>query len=132
MKYFTIDELLKSEKAKQSGFTEQMQPPPEITYNLRLLIDNLLDPIREEYGRSIRGNSGYRGPRLNDLVKGSKTSDHMKGRAADLDAGSRIENKKIFEICKKLKFTQLINENDYSWIHVSYDPLNLKNQILAL
>lgn len=72
MKYFTIDELCKSDTAKAKRIDNS--PSDEIIHNLTSLVDKVLDPLRESYGKAIRVNSGYRCPALNKAVKGSKTS----------------------------------------------------------
>ena len=73
---------------------------------------------------------------LNKAIGGSKTSEHCKGMALDLDQDYRntnVNNKQIFEFIRdNLEFTQLINENNYSWVHVSYDSKNLKKEVLEL
>jgi hypothetical protein len=67
------------------------------------------------------------------LVKGSKTSQHVEGKAIDMDAGSKEENKKLFDWCKaNLVFDQIINEYDYSWVHISYNASKNRNQILIV
>lgn len=131
MKYFTIEELTRSATATTRGIDNT--PTPEIKANLERLVDKVLDGLREIYGKPITVNSGYRCPELNKAVGGSKTSDHMNGFAADLTGGSKQENEKIFNIIRdNFAWTQLINERDFSWVHVSYDINNLKNQILYL
>ena len=81
----------------------------------------MLDPLREWYGKPIAVNSGYRCPQLNRLVGGAASSQHLKGEAADITAGSREENRKLFEyIRENLPFDQLIDEKNFSWVHVSY------------
>nr|DAL28107.1 MAG TPA_asm: peptidase [Caudoviricetes sp.] len=102
--------------------------------NLKLLVDNVLDPLRDAYGKPIIVTSGYRSPALNKAVKGSKTSQHMKGQAADITGGSKQENKKLFELAQKLNlpYCQLIDEKSFSWVHISYDKNNVKRQILHL
>lgn len=131
MKYFTIEELTRSTTATAKGIDNT--PTPEIKANLERLVEKVLDRLREIYGKPITVNSGYRCPELNKAVGGSKTSDHMKGFAADLTGGSKQENEKIFNIIRdNFAWTQLINERDFSWVHVSYDINNLKNQILYL
>lgn len=131
MKYFTIEELTRSTTATARGINNT--PTPEIKANLERLVDKVLDGLREIYGKPITVNSGYRCPELNKAVGGSKTSDHVKGFAADLTGGSKQENEKIFNIIRdNFAWTQLINERDFSWVHVSYDPSNLKKQILKL
>jgi len=131
MKYFTIEELTRSATATTRGLDNT--PTPEIKANLERLVDKVLDPLREKYGKPITVNSGYRCPELNKAVGGSKTSDHVKGFAADLTGGSKQENEKIFNIIRdNFAWTQLINERDFSWVHVSYDPNRIKNQVLKM
>ena len=131
MKYFTLKELTRSTTATAKGIDNT--PTPEVEKNLTLLVENILDPLRLIYGKPITVNSGYRCPELNKAVGGSKTSDHMKGFAADITGGSKEENERIFNIIKhNFHFKQLIDEKGFSWVHVSYDPSNLKNQILKL
>lgn len=131
MKYFTIKELCKSSTAAQRGIDNS--PNSEITNNLEQLVDNILDPLREEYGNPIKVNSGYRCDALNKAVGGSKTSQHCFGLAADITAGSNFENKKLFNLAQKLNlpYDQLIDEKDYRWIHISYSK-NPRKQILHL
>lgn len=131
MKYFTIEELTRSATATTRGIDNT--PTPEIKANLERLVDKVLDGLREIYGKPITVNSGYRCPELNKAVGGSKTSDHMNGFAADLTGGSKQENEKIFNIIRdNFAWTQLINERDFSWVHVSYDPNRIKNQVLKM
>lgn len=109
-------------------------PPLQETGNLKALAENVLDPLREWYGKPIYVNSGYRNPQLNRLVGGAPSSQHMKGEAADITAGSKAENKKLFDYIKSnLPFDQVIDEKDYSWVHVSFkrDGSNRK-QVLKL
>lgn len=131
MKYFTIKELCKSSTATAKGIDNS--PNSEIVKNLELLIDNILDPLRERYGKPITVNSGYRCPELNKAVGGSKTSQHMKGLAADITVGSPKKNKVLFDLIKEmdLPFDQLIDEKKLSWVHVSYSTKPRK-QILYL
>ena len=132
MRNFTIQELTASATAEAKKINNN--PPPEAAENLKLLVDKVLDPLRDAYGKPIRVNSGYRSPALNAAVKGSKTSQHMKGQAADITAGSKQENKKLFELAQELNlpYCQLIDEKGFTWVHISYDKNNVKRQILHL
>lgn len=131
MKYFTIKELTKSSTAEAKGIDNT--PTQEVERNLTALVDNVLDPLRSIYGKPITVNSGYRCPELNKAVGGSATSDHVKGFAADITAGSKEENERLFNIIKhNFHFSQLIDEKNFSWVHVSYNSNNLKNQTLKL
>lgn len=131
MKHFTIEEMTESSTAKAKDIDNT--PSQEILAKLQKLIEAILDPLREWYGKPIRVNSGYRCEALNKAVDGSNTSQHKLGEAADITAGSKEENKKLFEYIKdNLPFDQLINESDFSWIHVSYREGRLRKQVLAL
>lgn len=131
MKYFTIKELCHSLTAIQKGIDNT--PNSEIVNNLKQLILYILDPLRERYGKPININSGYRCKKLNDAVKGSKTSQHIKGLAADITAGSKKENKILFDLIieMNLPFDQVIDEKNFSWVHVSFSK-NPRKQILHL
>lgn len=131
MKYFTIKELCKSSTAVQNKIDNT--PNSEIVNNLEQLVEFILDPLREKYGKPIIVNSGYRCLALNNLVKGSKTSSHLKGLAADITAGSPKKNKILFDLIIKmdLPFDQLIDEKNFRWIHVSFSTKPRK-QILHL
>lgn len=82
MKYFTITELTKSATATKQGIDNT--PSAEVTANLTALVDKVLDPLREIYGKPIYVSSGYRCPKLNKAVGGVSNSQHLKGEAADL------------------------------------------------
>lgn len=135
--YFTIAELAKSNTADKYGINNKI--PSEYVPNVVALIINVLNPLREVYSKPIRVNSGYRCPELNShpLIKGSKNSDHLYGKAADITGGSKAENKKLFELAQKLNlpFKQLIDEKNFAWVHISYDSSagdNPKRQVLKL
>lgn len=119
MTHFTIPELCASDKAVKLGISNY--PTPDVTRALEALVTNVLDPARALLGASIRVNSGYRSPELNKAVKGAATSQHLKGEAADLNTGNYALNKRLFELIRDtLPFDQLINEHDFSWVHVSF------------
>lgn len=134
MKYFTIDEFTRSEAAKKLKIDNT--PTKEAIDNLNALVDNLLDPLRELYGKPIFVNSGYRSQKLNKAIFGAPNSQHMTGEAADIEGFDRSvkENKKLFELIKNsgLPFDQLINESNFSWVHVSYSKKKNRRQILNL
>ena len=97
------------------------------------LVYYILDPLCEKYGKPIIVNGAYRCPELNKAVGGSKTSQHMKGLAADITVGSSTQNKKLFQLIidMDLPYDQLIDEKNFRWIHVSYTK-NPRKQILHL
>lgn len=134
-KNFTLAELLSSETAIRKGYSEQFKPSQEVIENLRALAVNVLQPLRDALG-PLKITCGYRCDRTNKAVGGSKTSEHVKGMAADIEfwENGKECNQKIFDTILNLKlpFTQLIDEfgtNEApAWIHVSYNPKNLKRQ----
>ena len=131
MKYFTIKEMTKSSTAKANGIDNT--PSEEGVLKLQKLIEAVLDPLREWWGGPIKVNSGYRCEALNEAVGGSDTSQHRLGEAADITVGTKKGNKKLFEYIKdNLPFDQLINESNFSWVHVSYREGRLRKQVLAL
>lgn len=131
MKYFTIEEMTKSSTATAKHIDNT--PNQTAIDNLTKLIEIVLDPLREWYGKPIRVNSGYRCKVLNKAVGGSDTSQHRLGEAADITVGTKKGNKKLFEYIKdNLPFDQLINESNFSWVHVSYREGRLRKQVLAL
>ena len=132
MKYFTLKELCHSNVAEIRRI--ENKPNQQQIDSLTALVDNVLDPLRERFKRPIIINSGFRSKDLNSAVGGSNTSQHMKGEAADIYAGTREGNRELFELIRKyLPFDQLINEHDFSWVHVSYrTDGNNRNQILKL
>jgi len=80
--YFTLAEFCQSTAAKNAGLT--LDPSPEAVEALRLLVANVLDPLRASLGVPVRVTSGYRSPALNTLLGGSRTTQHVKGEAADV------------------------------------------------
>lgn len=119
--HFTLEELTATSKKIKNIPTEK-----EISA-LKKLCENVLEPLRVMYGGAIVVNSGFRSPELNSAIGGSKTSQHVKGEAADLDCNN---NRLLFELIKNnFEFDQLINEKNYSWIHVSFSDKN-RNQCL--
>lgn len=136
MKHFTVEELCRSTTARSKGIDNT--PTPEIRSKLQTLIEELLDPVREGWGRAITVNSGYRCPALNKAVGGVATSQHQKGEAADLNAGDPTKNKMLFDKivdmqkAKLLEFDQLIDEAHYKWVHISYRKGDNRNQVLHL
>lgn len=131
MKYFTIKELCKSSTANQ--YKLDNTPNEEQINNLIQLVDNILDPLREAWGRPIMINSGFRSQTVNAKVGGVKTSQHLTGQAADISTGDIENNKRLFNLIQNLKlpFDQLIDEYNFKWVHVSYSPKN-RRQVLHI
>ena len=136
MKYFTIDELCASDTARRKGIDNT--PNADARLRMQTLIEQLLDPIRAAWGGPITVNSGFRCPVLNRAVGGASSSQHMKGEAADITAGSSRENERLFNmivamrVAGEIEFDQLIDESHYAWIHISYADGKNRKQILHL
>lgn len=140
-KSFIISEFLNSNIAKRKGIL--LDPPNEHIDNMSFLCRNLLQPLRDKLGNPIRINSGYRSIELNKVIGGAykiidkkyvPTSQHCKGMAADLKyvENGKVNNKKLFDTVLEmgLEFDQMINEFNYSWIHISYNKGKNRNQLL--
>lgn len=132
---FTLQELIKSHEAVRKGLDNA--PSQEVISNLQELSNMVLQPVRDHFDKSVTVNSGYRSPEVNTAVGGSKTSDHCKGQAADIEIAG-VPNAELAEwIRDNLAFTQVILEfytqgiPDSGWVHVSYNPANLKKQSLT-
>jgi uncharacterized protein YcbK (DUF882 family) len=132
---FTLSEMVKSETALRHDMDNT--PGEAEIASLRLLCEKILQPVREHYGKGVKVNSGFRHPEVNAKVGGSKTSDHCKGQAADIEIPSVANADLAAHIVDTYKFTQVILEfytpgvPDSGWVHVSYDPANLKSQVLT-
>lgn len=134
MKYFSIQELTKSATAQRLGIKND--PSIGECQHLTALVDNILDPLREAYGKPIIVSSGYRCEKLNRAVGGSATSQHVKGEAVDIRSvvDTPEENKKLFDLIVKLglPFDQLINEYNYDWVHVSFSTRHRRQKLRAI
>lgn len=130
-KNFTIAEMTYSSTAKMKGINNT--PSPTVVKNLNALIDNVLQPLRDWYGKPIHVTSGYRCKALNKAVGGVWNSQHMTGEAADIVGHNYAmpETKKLFDgiINLGLPFDQLIwekNKQGSYWVHVSFSTRNRK------
>jgi hypothetical protein len=132
---FSLAEMTKSETALRQGLDNT---PGEVEIeNMRKLTENVLQPVRDHYERGVKVNSGFRHPDVNAAVGGSRTSDHCKGQAADIEIPG-VPNAELAQwIADNLEFRQLILEfytpgvPDSGWVHVSYVEGDNKKQILT-
>jgi len=132
---FTLHELTKSEIALRLNIDNT--PGPVETEYLKILAERVLQPVRDHFGKGVKVNSGFRSLETNEAARGSSKSDHVKGQAADIEIPG-VPNAELAQwIMDNLDYTQLILEfytpgiPDSGWVHVSYDPDNLKNQELT-
>jgi len=130
-KNFVLSEITRSNTAKRKGISNR--PEKEHLENLQRLITNLVQPMRDELG-PIRISSGYRSPKLNRSIGGSKKSQHCKGEALDLQfwKDGQMANKDIYNwvLSNDIEFDQMINEFDFSWIHISLRKEGNRKQVL--
>jgi len=131
-KNFTLNEFTKSVSAIRNGIDNE--PTKEHIRNIQLLVKFVLQPLREALGKPIRITSGYRSEALNKFIKGSKRSQHCRGQASDIQfkVDGVMNNKIIWDkvIELGLPFDQMINEFDYSWIHISYNHEHNRKALL--
>lgn len=135
--HFTLEELTNSPTAKRLNIDNT--PSEKIEEEL-METAQLLEKIRGVYKKPIIVTSGYRCKKLNDAVGGAKSSQHMKGQAADIRSVSDTpqDNKDLFMtimgmmIQKEIEVGQLIDEFNYNWIHVSTPKPKNNNQILHI
>jgi len=136
-KHFNLIEFTRSATAEANGIDNSLDvrnaDDRKVIENLRNLCVQVLEPLREFVGGPVIISSGYRCKELNDLVEGSKTSQHMTGEAVDIVVGEgnlvethgRASQEKLKDcflfIQNNCRFDQLILEsrNYKRWIHVS-------------
>ena len=136
-KHISYKEAVGSNYAKQKGIKNK--PNEEQVENMKLLAEEVFEPLREWVGCPIRVNSMFRSLELNTALKGSKTSSHMKGEAMDITSmACGKENCKsnldMFHYIKdNLDFDQLIWEfgKEPKWLHVSYNKDKNRKQVLV-
>lgn len=131
-KYFTLGELCKSDVAVEKRI--ENTPDNTTIERLNALMEECLDKVREMWGKPIGVNSGYRSAELNRAVGGVKDSQHLRGEAADITTGTKENNRKLFDmiVASDIPFDQLIDENDYKWLHLSYCKEYNRKQVLHL
>ena len=99
--------------------------------------ENLFEPLREWVGGPIKVNSFFRSKSVNTAIGGSRTSQHMKGQAIDIDdTFGKATNAEMYHWVKEnLDFDQMIwefgDDDNPNWVHVSYvSPEENRNRCL--
>ena len=133
-KNFSLSEMTKSDTAARKGIDNT--PTETHKENMKLLVDKVLQPVRDHFAKSVRVTSGYRSEELCEAIGSSKTSQHAKGEAADFEMFG-VDNKELAKYIKNnLVFDQLIlefyNPDDPSsgWVHCSYNKEENRKQSL--
>ena len=134
-KYVSYKEVTHSNQA--TALKIGNTPNAEQLGNLKLVCTNIFDKVREHFVKPIGISSGFRSIELNTRIGGSKSSQHMQGKALDIDGDifGCTNNKDIFDyIRNNCTFDQLIwefgSENAPSWVHVSFNKDGNRGQIL--
>lgn len=136
--HFTLEELPHSATAIRVGIDNS--PSAAIIDRLSHLATDVLQPLREAWGKPIIISSGYRCPTLNKAVGGVANSQHLLGEAADIHTLGDIpaNNQALFATAAclvrdgRIKVGQLIDEKGYNWIHISLPDHRHTGQILHL
>lgn len=126
---FSLAEMVRSQTAARKGISNV--PGEQETENLRGLCSNILQPLRDHLGQPIRINSGFRCFELNAAIGGSNRSQHIEGKASDIDVPGMnplAVAQTIIDL--ELPFDQLIHEFR-EWVHVSYDVERDRRAILT-
>ena len=125
MKNFKLSEFFVSSTADKNGIKNEpsLDEKATVERNINLLVDNVLDPIREKFCAPVIITSGYRCPRVNKLVGGANNSQHMSGCAADfhIKGFTYLMMREVFlNIYDTMEFDQLIYYRSKNIIHISY------------
>ena len=125
MKNFKLSEFFRSSTAAKKGIKNEpsVDERATIVRNINLLVDNVLDPVRDKFGIPVIITSGYRCPQVNRLVGGVDNSQHMSGCAADFHVMGFTPSMMLgvfFYILNNLEYDQLIYYRSKNIIHVSY------------
>lgn len=131
-KYFTLDEVTASPTAIRKGIDNR--PNPEQLAALRDTCSKA-DEVREFLGHPVVVTSGFRSPKLNAAIGGSKTSSHMDGEALDIRCPSYGSAEEVFDALRRsgIQFDQLILEFPNStgaWVHIGFGE-RMRNQHLV-
>ena len=115
-RHFRYSEFSKSDTATRLHIVNAINDW-EVRDNIKALVDNILQPLRDAWGGPLFINSGYRSPELNKAVGGAETSQHVKGCAADVGVTDPIA---LARLAKKMRlgFDQMIIYP--SFCHFSY------------
>ena len=123
-KSFTLNELVKSQTAEREGINNN--PGETQIEALQRLCENILQPVRDHFGKPVTVSSGFRSGELSLKVGSSVKSQHTVGQAADFEIFG-ISNQDVAHwIDKNLDYDQLILEfwnpedKNSGWIHCSY------------
>ena len=118
-KNFNYEEFEISHDANELGIDNHI-PSDKIRFAIRLLVLNLLQPLRDKVQHPLVLNSGFRSTALNKAIGGAKDSQHLKGEASDIHCESTMEVLALAQIVirHKLPFDQMILYDTF--LHLSF------------
>lgn len=117
--HITYAEAIQSPTAETKHIINE--PDESHLVNMRIVAHECFEPLRKWYRQPLKVDSFYRCHDLNKAVGGVSNSQHMAGEAIDISAGTKEENRKLYDWCKaNLIFDQLIWEFGGAWVHISY------------
>ena len=134
-KHISYKEGVHSITAIRKGIDNE--PNEEQLANMKLVANNVFEPLRVFINGPIKVNSFFRSPDLNKAIGGSTKSQHCKGQAIDIDDtyGKATNAEMYWWIKENLDFDQMIwefgNNDNPDWVHVSYvSPDKNRNRCL--
>lgn len=135
-----ISEHISYKEAVNSNYAKKHKieniPSKEHIKNMKLLAENVFEPLREWVGGPIKINSMFRSEDLNTRIKGSLTSSHLEGQAMDITSMGKKTNAEMFYWIKdNLEYDQLIWEygrKNPEWLHVSFNSAKNRKQTLVI
>jgi zinc D-Ala-D-Ala carboxypeptidase len=134
-KHISYKEGVYSNTALRRGIDNT--PNEEQLANMKLIGEKIFEPLREYVGGPIKINSFFRSAKLNTAIGGSRTSQHCKGQAMDIDDTFKHKsNAEMYHYIKdNLDFDQMIwefgDDDNPNWVHVSYvSPDKNRNRCL--
>ena len=132
---FSLKEMVKSQTAERKGINNN--PSEDHMNNLKLLCENVLQPVRDHFGKVVSVSSGYRSEALCEAIGSSKKSQHAKGQAADFEIFDVSNQELVIWIDKNLDYDQMIlefwkgpDEPNSGWVHCSYKKEGNRKQLL--
>ena len=133
---FDIATMTFSNTARRNNIAEQYTPPQNVIDNLKLLHEHIIVPLVNAMPGELSLTCAYRCPKVNAMVGGKPNSQHVQGKATDLQYRENgVEmNRKIIDTVKELKldFDQMIDERNLAWVHISYNHNLNRKQFLKL
>ena len=120
----TYAEAIHSQTAKRRGIDNT--PTAKQVEVMKLTAEKIFEPLRKFVGGPIKVNSFFRSAELNKAIGGSKTSQHCKGQAIDIDDvfGHKTNAEMYNWVKENLNFDQMIwefgTDMNPNWVHISY------------